>query len=118
MNENNHPDGASATPWNGGDHRARTPDTTPMAAGDQAPTPAVDLLNQAVQGTHDALDHLAQRAAPVAQQLGDGVAAAEDDLREARDEWVDGLRDTVRRKPLASLALALALGAVIARITR
>jgi uncharacterized protein (DUF927 family) len=39
-------------------------------------------------------------------------------LRETRDEWVEGARTTVRNSPLVSVAVAFALGAVIARITR
>jgi hypothetical protein len=38
--------------------------------------------------------------------------------RETGDEWVEGVRSTVRSNPLASVAAALALGAVIARVTR
>ena len=59
------------------------------------------------------------------QQLGDSVSAAAealnlktDKLRKTRDEWVEGARTTVRSNPLACVAAALALGAVIARITR
>ena len=58
-------------------------------------------------------------------QLGESVSSAvetlhakTDRLRETRDEWVEGVRSTVRSNPLASVAAALALGAVIARVGR
>jgi len=59
------------------------------------------------------------------RQLGENISAAEDalhaktdQLRNTRDEWVESMRTTVRRNPLVSVAAALALGAVVARITR
>jgi len=37
-------------------------------------------------------------------------------LQEKGDEWVDDLRATVRRNPLSAVAVAMAIGALIARI--
>jgi ElaB/YqjD/DUF883 family membrane-anchored ribosome-binding protein len=125
MNETTHPDGASDVPWPTSDHRVRVPATSMLPGSEKAAPPVVGLLNQAVQGAHDSIDRIADRAAPAAQQLGERVSAAGDaihakteQLRDTRDEWVDSVRTTVRNNPLASIAAALALGAVIARITR
>ena len=67
----------------------------------------------------------ANGAAPAARQIGEHVSAAGDalqaktgQLRDARDEWVESVRTTVRGSPLVTIAAALALGALIARITR
>jgi ElaB/YqjD/DUF883 family membrane-anchored ribosome-binding protein len=125
MNETIHPDGASDVPWPTSDHRVPVPDTSMLPGSEKAPPAAVGLLKNAVQGAHDTIDRLADGAAPAVQRLGESVSAAAqalsvrtDQLRETRDAWVEGVRSTVRDNPLASVAAALALGAVIARITR
>lgn len=125
MNETIHPDSASDVRWPTGDPRVRAPDTSMLPGSEKAPPAAVVLLKNAVQGAHDTIDRLADVAAPAAQQLGESVSAAEealhaktDQLRDLRDEWVESLRTTVRDNPLVSVAAALALGVVIARIFR
>jgi len=125
MNETIHSQSASNLPWNNGDQRMPVPDTSMLPGSEKAPPAAIGVLNNAVQGAHDTIDRLADRAAPAVRQLGESVAAVgetlqtkTDQLREKRDVWVEGTRSTVRRNPLAAVAAALALGAVIARITR
>jgi hypothetical protein len=125
MNETVHPESPSDLPWQNGDHRVSVPDTSMLPGSEKAPPAAVDLLKDAAQGAHQAIDRFADRAAPAVRRLGESVAAASDtlqvkteQLRETRDEWVEGARNTVRLNPLAAVAAALALGAVIARITR
>lgn len=125
MNQPIHPNSASDAPWPSGDHRVRVPDTSMLPGSEKAPPAAVGLLKTAVQGAHNTIDHLADRAAPAVRQLAESVSAAgetlhakSDQWRETGDEWVEGVRTTVRCNPLASVAAALALGVVIARITR
>ncbi len=125
MNETLHPTTASNVPWPTSDHRVRVPDTSMLPGSESAPSPAVKLLNQAVQGAHEGLDRLADSAAPVARDLGARISTAEDafhaktnQLRDSRDEWVEGVRTAVRGNPLVALAAAAALGAMIARFTR
>ena len=125
MNETIHPDIASNPPWLTSDQRVQMPDATVLPDSETAAPQALGVLNNAVQGAHNTLDRIAESAAPAAQQLDDSVAAAAealhaktDQLRETRDAWAEGVRSTVRSNPLACVAGALALGAVIARITR
>ena len=125
MYETNPPDSGSAHLRPDGDHRLRVPDTSMLPGSEKAPPPAVNLLNQGVRGAHDGIDRLADTVTPAVRKLGESVSAAEaalhaktDMLRETGDEWVDNMRSTVRGNPLACLAVAAALGAVIARITR
>ena len=126
MNETIHPDSETAAPWpTTGNHRVRVPDTSMLPGSEKAPPAAVGMLKHAVQGAHDTIDRLADSAAPAVRQLGESVAAAgetlhakTDQLRERRDEWVGGVRDTVRTNPLVSVAAAFALGALIARLIR
>lgn len=128
MNETNRPDAPSAVPWPTSDMRKPLSDlsTTPGSDGSApAAPPATRMLDQAVHRAHDTLDRLAEGVAPAVQKVGDRVSAAgdalnarTDQLRETRDEWVDGMRSTVRGNPLACLAAAVVLGAVIARLGR
>ncbi len=125
MNETDNPTSPSDVPWPASVPRVGAPNTSMFpGSGKAAPAP-VGLLKHAVQGAHDTIDHLADRAELAVRQLGESVSAAgetlpakTDQLRETRDEWVEGMRCTVRTNPLVSVAAAFALGAVIARITR
>ncbi len=83
------------------------------------------LTDRIAQGAHHTIDRLAEATAPHVQRLEDAVADASlqfkhqaRQARETGDEWTEGLRSTVRRNPLTAVATALALGALIARITR
>ena len=125
MNETNPPASTSDPSWPDDDHRLRVPDTSMLPGSEKAPPPAVNLLKQAVRGAHDGIDRLAETVTPAVRRLGESVSAAEEalqaksaQLRDTGDEWVDSVRTTVRRNPLACVAAAVALGAVIARITR
>ena len=125
MNEIIHPERPSDVPWLTDDQRVRVPDTSMLPGSEKAPPAVVGLLKQAVQGAHDTIDRLADSASPAVRHLGESVSAAgetlhakTDQLRETRDAWAEGVRTKVRSNPLASIAAALALGAVIARITR
>jgi|GEM_PF-1741285 len=53
-----------------------------------------------------------------AEELLKRAVPKTDPIRETPDRWSDSLRATVRDHPLASLLGALAVGALIARITR
>lgn len=124
MNETSTHDGASTTPWPTVDHRD-VPNTSMLPGSEKAPPATVGMLKSAVKGAHETLDRFADGAAPAVRQLGESVAAAgealhakTDQLRETRDEWVAGARSAVRRNPLTCIAAALALGALIARMTR
>ena len=123
MNETSHPnrvpDVARTT------HRVSVPDTSMLPGTESALPAAVDSLNRVVQGAHDAVDRFADSAAPKVRQVSEAVSGAEtalrakaDELARTRDEWAESLRDRVRSNPLTALAAALALGAVIGRITR
>lgn len=86
---------------------------------------AGDVLSRVVQGAHSAIDRMAETAAPAVQRVQDGVQSASDtlsrkadDARELGDEWAESLRCTVRDHPLAAVATALAVGVLIARLSR
>ena len=131
MNETNNPynpnspDNASDVPWTTSEPQQAVPYTSMLMSDEKAAPAAAGLLKDTVHGAHDTLDRLEDRAEPAVRQVGESVSAATktlhaktDQLRETRDEWVEGVRSTVRSNPLASVAAALALGAVIARVSR
>jgi ElaB/YqjD/DUF883 family membrane-anchored ribosome-binding protein len=104
---------------------SNTSDGPRIADSDRPVAAAVGLLEQAVQGAHTTLDRLAEGAKPTVQELSERAASAEDallaksdQLREAGDEWVESVRTSVRDNPLAAIAAALALGLLLARISR
>lgn len=118
-------DRSNDQPWHNGEPRSRVPDTSMLPGSEKAPTAAVGLLNNAVDGAHNAIDRLAVGAAPVVRQLGERVSAAgvtlqatSDQLLAKRDEWSEGLRTTVRSRPLTSVLVAAAVGVVIGRVMR
>lgn len=125
MNDINPPVSTSEQAWSDDDHRMRVPDTSLLPGSEKVPAPAVNLLKQAVRGAHDSIDRLAETVTPAVRRLGESVTAAEvalhaksDQLRETGDQWAHSMRTTVRRNPLACVAAAVALGALIGRISR
>ena len=104
---------------------AAVPETSMLPPSDTPAMVGDDLMQRAVDGAHATIDRLADGVAPAVHKLGERVASAEDALqaqtdliREKRDQWSESMRAAVRNRPLAYLAGALALGALIARITR
>jgi len=88
-------------------------------------TVPTDMLNKVVEKAHATIDRLAETAAPHVQRLSQGASSASDVLhdragqaRELGDEWTQSLRSTVRDNPLATVAAALALGVIIAKLSR
>ena len=98
---------------------------TPLMPHGDHPHAAGDLMTRVVQGTHDTIDRLAERATPQLAQLerglsqaGDALHDKADSMRATGDEWTENLRSSVRDHPLAALTAALAVGVLIARIAR
>ncbi len=96
----------------------------PMQPSDTSPQ-ADDLMNRVVQGAHDTIDRLAEKAAPQLANLSDSLSSAggaihgkADAWRATGDEWAESLRGTVRENPLAALAAAVAVGVLVARLSR
>jgi ElaB/YqjD/DUF883 family membrane-anchored ribosome-binding protein len=118
-------DRTADVPWPTSSQRMPAPDHSALPGNESTPPGPTSMLKNAVQGAHDTLDRLADRAAPAVQRMGDSVHSAEaalrdktSQLREKGDEWVDGTRGSIRSHPLTAVAIALAVGAVVARMTR
>lgn len=87
--------------------------------------PQDDLMGRVVQGAHDTIDRLAEKAAPPLAQLSESLSHAGESMqgkadawRATGDEWAESLRGTVRENPLAALAAAVAVGVLVARLSR
>ena len=92
-------------------------------AGRDTALHADDLISRIAQSAHETIDRLAESAAPHVNRLqenlsGDALHQRADDMREWRDEWTESLRCTVRDNPLAAVGVALAVGVLIARLSR
>jgi ElaB/YqjD/DUF883 family membrane-anchored ribosome-binding protein len=104
------------------DALSRTEDRVADAARDTA-LHADDLIGRIAQSAHETIDRLVESAAPHVNRLqenlsGDALHQRADDMREWRDEWTESLRTTVRDNPLAAVGVALAVGMLIARLSR
>ena len=93
--------------------------------GDNSTTDQPQLTDRMAQGAHHTIDRLAESAGPQIERVegafADAAGHLKDQARHARekgDEWANDLRATVRRNPLSAVAAAIAVGALIARITR
>jgi ElaB/YqjD/DUF883 family membrane-anchored ribosome-binding protein len=98
---------------------ARATDTATTTVGSSAQP----LIDSVVRSAHDTVDRVAAKAAPAVERLVGGAHGASDAVRqrarEAGDlghEWADSLRATVRDHPLASIAIALAVGVLVSRL--
>jgi ElaB/YqjD/DUF883 family membrane-anchored ribosome-binding protein len=118
-------DRTADVPWPTSSQRMPAPDHSAPSDDESTPSGATGMLKTAVQGAHDTLDRLADRAAPAVQRMGDSVNSADaalraktSQLRERGDELVDGTRGSIRKHPLTAVAIALAVGALVARMTR
>jgi ElaB/YqjD/DUF883 family membrane-anchored ribosome-binding protein len=105
----------------------RSDDLQRSAEADAAPADsgmrADDLIGRIAQSAHETIDRLAETAAPHVSRLqenlsGDALHVRADEMRELRDEWAESLRCTVRENPLAAVGVALAVGVLIARLSR
>jgi ElaB/YqjD/DUF883 family membrane-anchored ribosome-binding protein len=92
--------------------------------GSSAAGPA-EMLHNVAQGAHQTIDRLAEQVQPQLQRLQENMAGATemmderaDQLRMVADEWVETLRCTVRDNPLAAVGTALAIGLLVARLSR
>ena len=112
-----------ATPSSGGSG-SRPASATADAAIDQAAAAERDVMRRVVQGAHEAVDRIADKAIPAVERLRGSYNEAADTLKhkadqavDLKDEWTESLRSAVREHPLAAIGTALALGVLLARIT-
>jgi len=94
------------------------------AAIDQAADAERDVMRRVVQGAHEAVDRIADKAIPAVERLRGSYNDATESLKERadqamdlKDEWTESLRSAIREHPIAAIGTALALGVIIARLT-
>ena len=97
---------------------------TADAAIDQAAAAERDVMRRVVQGAHEAVDRIADKAIPAVERLrgtyndaADSLKQRADQAADLKDEWTESLRTAVREHPLAAIGTALALGVILARLT-
>ena len=118
---------AAPTPiWHGVSDPAPDADSNPLPPAEKLlAVDAGELMKRVTLETHAAVERLADSIEPTVRQLAEGVSLVEDavgaktdEIRKAGDEWAESLRCTVRGNPLKSMAAAVALGALVARMVR
>jgi hypothetical protein len=85
----------------------QVPNTSLLSDSEKLAPVAADTLDKAVQGAHNAVDRLADRAVPTVRLMA-----------QTGDAWTASARATVRAQPLIALLAAFAVGALVGRITR
>lgn len=84
-----------------------------------------DTVDRAAQSAHNAIDRVAAKAGPALEGLQSAATTAAQSLQdkaasfgELEQAWVESARKTVREHPLATVAVAVAAGMLISRLTR
>ena len=113
-----------ATPSIGGSGSRPAAAVAADAAIDQAAAADRDVLRRVVQGAHEAVDRIADKAIPAVERLRGTYNDATESLKQKadqaadlKDEWTESLRTAVREHPLTAVGAALALGVLFARLT-
>lgn len=75
---------------------------------------ATSTVDRATDTAHQAVDRMADAASAAVEQLSAGT----EQLLAVRDRAMDSTRGYVRENPLIALGIALAIGILLARITR
>jgi ElaB/YqjD/DUF883 family membrane-anchored ribosome-binding protein len=95
------------------------------AAADKSVPAGGKLLGRIVDGAHQTIDKLAERAGPRVEQLEHSVQDANHVLqqraeraRDVGDEWLESMRTSVREHPVAAIGVALAVGVLVARMSQ
>ena len=100
-------------------------DSVTSSSGNATAVHKQPLTDRLAQGAHHTIDRLVETATPRIERMEEAFVQTSEQLkvqaqhvREKGDEWANDLRATVRRNPLSAVAAAMALGALIARVTR
>lgn len=82
-----------------------------------------ETMSRVVQGAHQAVDRLAEKATPVVERLKGTLSGATqslhsgtDQLSAMQEEWVETARTTVREHPIASVLTAVAAGVLLSKL--
>jgi ElaB/YqjD/DUF883 family membrane-anchored ribosome-binding protein len=118
---------ASTTPNSSSTPSSPYPTTPPTSTTSTVPggnaASGDKTVERVVQGAHDAVDRIAEKAVPAVEKLRAGVNQAADTLQSQADQlsemqkqWVESARTCVRDHPFASVAVAVAAGMLLGRL--
>jgi ElaB/YqjD/DUF883 family membrane-anchored ribosome-binding protein len=81
-------------------------------------------MERVVQGAHQAVDRMAEKAAPAVERLRGHVGGATEHLQSRtsrvmamEEEWIEATRACVREHPIASIGVAVLAGMVLNKLT-
>jgi ElaB/YqjD/DUF883 family membrane-anchored ribosome-binding protein len=97
--------------------------TQPSSSSSSARQPA--FVDRVAETAHHVVDDLASKAGPAAERVRstvnstmESVHRGMDGLSSAPPEWTESFRQSVREHPLAMTGAAVAVGFLLARLTR
>ena len=112
-----------ATPSSGGSG-SRPAEAAADAIGAASAAADRDVMRRVVQGAHEAVDRIADKAIPAVERLRGTYNDAAESLKQRadhaidlKDEWTESLRTAIREHPIAAVGTALAIGVILARLT-
>ena len=80
-------------------------------------------MSRVAQTAHDAVDRIAEKAAPAIERMRSSVSGVSDTVQaraeqfgELEEQWMENCRQTVREHPIASVAVALAAGVLLSKM--
>ncbi len=84
----------------------------------------LSTVDRAAQSAHEAIDRLAAKAGPAIERLrgsantaGQTLRAKADQFGDLEEQWVESARSYVRENPLAAVAIAVAAGVLLGKLT-
>lgn len=99
--------------------------STSPSMGNGASTNPQKVVDRMAQTAHDTVDRVAAAAGPAIERLSSRASTAKETLQSKadqfgamQDEWLATARNYVRENPLTAVAIGVAAGLIISRITR
>lgn len=91
----------------------------------ESPDRMQTATDRMTRGAHQAVDRIAERAAPAVEQMRgaaeratDMVGSKIDEFTSMQEEWAESMREQVRNRPLAILGAAVLAGLILGRLMR
>ncbi len=82
-----------------------------------------EAIDKMARSAHDAVDRIAAKAGPTVERVKSGVGSMSESMHQRgeqlsamQEEWLESCRSTVREHPIATVAVAVAAGMVLAKM--
>jgi ElaB/YqjD/DUF883 family membrane-anchored ribosome-binding protein len=89
----------------------------PASTGGDPASPSSAFVQRVVQSAQAGADKIAQTAKPAVERVKTAVTDQADQWTSLGQEWSNSLRTSVRHQPLAAVAVGVAIGWLLGRLT-